>query len=253
MKTIEELNKDKPAGSILTVIEISGQNVRCVCDCGKEKITNYYSFNNGGTKSCGCLYSLPHNKFYPIIPQIRRCWLHMRDRCYNKEHKQYYCYGGRGVIMCDTWLNDYQSFLDWAILNGWAKGLQIDKDIKGNGLLYSPETCCFVTPKTNQNTKRGLLYFNYKGEKVNLSQLSEITGIDRSTLKVRMSLGMSAEESALMPIKERMASNKVMYNGRKVYLSKICKTEGVIYGKALYLSATSNMSVEEIICKLKVA
>ncbi len=76
-------------------------------------------------------------------------WTDIKKRCLIKTNKFYPIYGGSGVKVCDEWKNSYEMFLEWSIKNGWEKGLQIDKDILGNGKLYSPSTCCWVTPKQN--------------------------------------------------------------------------------------------------------
>ena len=79
----------------------------------------------------------------------------MKSRCYNKRVKNYHRYGGRGVFICDEWLNDFEVFLKWAKDNGYKKGLEIDRiDNNGN---YEPYNCRFVTSEVNtrnsSNTK----------------------------------------------------------------------------------------------------
>ena len=66
----------------------------------------------------------------------------------------YSSYGGRGVKVCEEWEREFESFYQWAICNGWRKGLELDKDIIGDGLLYSPQNCIFVTRKINNQTRR---------------------------------------------------------------------------------------------------
>lgn len=61
---------------------------------------------------------------------LHNVWHGIKCRCYGKSSKGYNNYGALGVIMCDEWKNNFKSFYDWAISNGWEKGLQIDKDIK---------------------------------------------------------------------------------------------------------------------------
>lgn len=78
----------------------------------------------------------------------------MIERCYDPYSLSYDNYGGRGVTVCDEWIEDKQEFIDWAIANGWKNELELDKDILGDGLLYSPTTCCWVTREVNQKFKR---------------------------------------------------------------------------------------------------
>lgn len=81
-------------------------------------------------------------------------WVSMLHRCNSPINSRYANYGGRGVTVCAEWTNDFDSFADWALSNGWKQGLQIDKDIlcKKLGInppIYSPTTCSIVTRKKN--------------------------------------------------------------------------------------------------------
>lgn len=77
---------------------------------------------------------------------IYRAWCHMIERCYKKNTKYYEYYGGIGVTVCDEWRDDYLSFKQWSIDNGWKQGLEIDKDfLSGENKTYSPSTCRWVT------------------------------------------------------------------------------------------------------------
>lgn len=78
----------------------------------------------------------------------------MMSRCYDSGNAWYKQYGGRGVTVCDEWRGNPQAFIEWSLTNGWARGLQLDKDIlcKELGLnlpVYGPETCQWVTKRVN--------------------------------------------------------------------------------------------------------
>lgn len=127
-------------------------NVIIRCDCGVEKSIRWQNFISAYQQSCGCMRKEIKNPFrhHPLY----RVWTSLKERCLNPKHANYKYYGGKGVKICDGWFN-YKKFYDWCLGNGWGKGLQLDKDIKGDGTLYSPETCCFVTPKINtQNSSQ---------------------------------------------------------------------------------------------------
>lgn len=74
------------------------------------------------------------------------------QRCYNSKHENYKHYGGRGIKVCDLWLNSVTDFVNWALKNGWRQGLEIDR-IDNNGD-YSPENCRILTHLRNQQNKR---------------------------------------------------------------------------------------------------
>lgn len=78
----------------------------------------------------------------------------MKARCYNPKNPGYKNYGGRGINICDEWLNDPEAFISWALKNGYKPELWIDRvDISDN---YSPENCRWLTPKGSGQYRRGL-------------------------------------------------------------------------------------------------
>lgn len=199
--TIERINESKPKRSILTAIRFvdsfidkNGKTDRvilCKCLCGDEKSYRARSVMYE-TLSCGCLSS---SKF-PL--SLQKCYHDMVGRCYNKLHISYKNYGMKGVVVCEEWLNDKTLFYKWALDNGYNKGLQLDKDINGNGLMYSPDKCMFVTAKQNNRARKYLKRYSFKGQILTLSEISEITGIYIKTIFLRMKRGKSLEE-ALIP------------------------------------------------------
>lgn len=92
--------------------------------------------------------------------RIYQLWKSIKYRCYNENSKDYERYGGRGIRMCDEWLNNPKAFCDWAIENGYKeektdKGLNIltidRKDVNGN---YEPSNCRFITNAEQARNKR---------------------------------------------------------------------------------------------------
>jgi hypothetical protein len=126
---------------------------KCRCDCNNITFVLGYSLRSGNTQSCGCLrkekmtkHGLSYNPLYNI-------WKQIIQRCNNKKCKRYKDWGGRGITVCDEWRNDFMPFYNWAIANGWKKGLYIDRiDNDGN---YEPSNCRWVTPrKSASHTRR---------------------------------------------------------------------------------------------------
>lgn len=124
-------------------------------------------------------------------------WYSMIQRCHDTKYRHYKHYGLKGVVVCDEWRNDYQKFLDWSLVNGWEKGLELDKDINGNGLIYSPLTCAWVTREENQaHRNRNLKKYTYRGCQYNLSQLAKIVGKSRSSLNLMINtMGKTVEDA----------------------------------------------------------
>jgi len=98
-------------------------------------------------------HGLTHHPLY-------RVWTFMRHRCSAKSCEYYRNYGGRGISVCDEW-QEFKPFYDWAIGNGWKKGLILDReDNNGN---YTPENCRFVDAKTSIANQRLIKTNNTSG------------------------------------------------------------------------------------------
>lgn len=78
-------------------------------------------------------------------------WQNMKSRCLNQNNPKYHRYGGRGIKVCDEWL-DIKGFSEWALNNGWKEGLSIDR-IDNNGD-YCSENCKWVSVSENSRKKR---------------------------------------------------------------------------------------------------
>jgi hypothetical protein len=88
--------------------------------------------------------------------KIRLVWKSFNRRCYNKLDNAYSRYGERGITVCNEWKNDFKTFYDWAISNGWNEGLYIDR-INNDGN-YEPINCRFVSSaESAQNRSRNTL------------------------------------------------------------------------------------------------
>ena len=120
--------------------------------CKKEFEARTTHIKSGNTKSCGCLsgekHGLHQNKFY-------KTWYNMRDRCTNPKIKAYKNYGGRGITVCEEWL-DVVNFVDWAEKTyPNIEGYTLDRIDNDKG--YSPENCRWVDKSTqviNQRIRR---------------------------------------------------------------------------------------------------
>lgn len=129
----------------------------CVCDCGNDKVAVGYELKRGKLKSCGCSQGkTPTTKQYRDHP-LYDIWKGMKARCNGKNHSSRRNYLDKGVRVCELWENNFISFYNWSLQNGWREGLQLDKDIKSSQLgvipVYSPETCSWVTAAENSQNR----------------------------------------------------------------------------------------------------
>lgn len=174
----------------------------CKCDCGNTKIVRGTHLQAGKIKSCGCLsiekikqrattHNLSKTRLYHI-------YLGIKARCYNPKSESYRIYGGRGIIMCEEWKNDFLSFYNWAISNGHREDLTIDRiDVNGN---YEPNNCRWATPKEQSNNTRRCIYVTYNNETHTITEWSRILNIYNETLRRRY-------------IRNKNNLDRVFYNG----------------------------------------
>lgn len=100
-----------------------------------------------------------------------RRWHGIKRRCLNTCDKRYHQYGGRGIKVCDEWLESFDNFADWALSNGYSEELTIERiDVNGD---YCPENCKWITLKEQSFNKRDTKWVDYKGEHIQLIKLCE--------------------------------------------------------------------------------
>jgi hypothetical protein len=182
MATSEIFKKGDKVGDLIYVgyHENAGNKRQGVflCRCGSEFVTRIDRAKAYRTRSCGCSTGALIAKHGLAQHPLYRVWNGMKSRCYNPKNPSYKYYGGRGVTVCDEWRDSVEAFYDWAMNNGYQPGLELDKDVVGDGTLYSPETCCFVTAEENRNHKRNNRFCLLNGVRMIDSKASVALGHD---------------------------------------------------------------------------
>lgn len=145
-----------------------------------------------------------HSRHGKSGTRLHRIWKSMKQRCYYKNHIAYKNYGGRGITVCEQWKNDFQSFYDWSVANGYSDNLTIDR-IDTNGS-YCPENCRWATWKEQEQNrrkgKRNHLFVKIGEENLTITQWAEITGIPKTLIYCRYYHGKRGDE-LLIPPKHR--------------------------------------------------
>ena len=162
----------------LTVIDFAGHErskngqskllVKCRCDHGGNTnipphigIYRACNLTRGDTKSCGCL-KIEKQNTVPIgnkygethgysNEKLYAKFTGMKQRCYNPNTDRYKNYGGRGIGICNDWLQNPNNFYKWAYENGYHFGMSIERKDINKG--YSPENCTFI-PMEDQSKNR---------------------------------------------------------------------------------------------------
>lgn len=177
---------------------------RCICSCGKETIVPSNSLLKGNTSSCGCgslenaraqggVNKIHSDASYKNRYRLFTIWNNMKQRCYNPKNPSYKNYGGRGITICKEWQNNYMSFKQWALNNGYKPELSIDRIDNNKG--YYPENCRWATKKEQQNNKTTNYYIEYLGKRYTLKTLCEELHIPYGRTSDRLKRGLTIEKA----------------------------------------------------------
>ena len=156
-------------------------------ECGNIVIVSSGKLLNGHTKSCGCyrrdlpvLNKTKHgDDKRDTVMRLYKIWSGIKSRCYYVKNIRYKIYGGRGIILCESW-HDYPKFKKWAVNNGYDVTKQIDRiDPNGN---YEPSNCRWVNLQEQANNKRTTILITVDGITKPLSDWAREYGIKRATL-----------------------------------------------------------------------
>lgn len=179
---------------------------KCQCSCGKTTMVSSSSLNSGHKKSCGHLlidstrkrattHGMRNTRLYTIFDNMNR-------RCKSMKVHNAHRYSLRGITVCKEW-KTFEAFRDWALDNGYADDLEIDRINNDKG--YSPDNCRWVTRRENANNRHVTRFITYDHETMPFTCFAEkyASHIHVATLYNRIfRMNWSIEDAITRPIQK---------------------------------------------------
>lgn len=162
----------------------------CECTCPKHNrlIVSRGSLTKHHTTSCGCYKSDLQRKLKTTHgdhkSRLHNIWGDMEQRCGNEKHTNYRLYGERGIDVCEEWSDNFETFRNWAVSNGYSDNLTLDRiDNDGN---YCPDNCRWVDRYTQMNNTRKTRRITYNGETNSISEWARKFNVSYNLLYYRL-------------------------------------------------------------------
>ncbi len=195
--------------TVLGRAPVSGRRAswECQCQCGSVKVIAGYSLRGGLTKSCGCLrHESPGRPGCPVRREYLAeygVWNSMMNRCGSIFNRNYHRYGGRGITVCERWLE----FENFALDMGHRPSHRHTLDRVNNERGYSPENCQWRTYQDQaRNTRRNRMV-TFRGETLCVAAWADRTGIPGQVIRKRIVEHLwSIEDALTVPLGSRRKS-----------------------------------------------
>ena len=194
---------------VINRAETRGKNRRafwnCLCDCGKNKTIESQSLKFGRSKSCGCLHNellAERQKKHGLLYSNRRLygiWSSMKQRCANPNRSAFKYYGGKGIKVCQEWL-DFPSFHLWATTSGYTEKLTLDRiNPDGN---YCPGNCRWIPDAEQHRNQTNNRPITITGKTMLLCDWAKLHGIRASVIVNRIRSGWTEAEAVTTPLRK---------------------------------------------------
>lgn len=173
---------------------------KCLCSCGK--ICKPYANHvvRGNTRTCGHGVMSAATK-HGLTSKGQRspemdAWWNMISRCTNPSNPAYKRYGGRGIGVCQSWMDSFGNF--WVDMGFRPEGMTLERIDNSKG--YSPENCRWATRRDQANNRDCNRVISARGKTMTIAYWCRETGINRNTLNKRLRLGWEPERAIFHPI-----------------------------------------------------
>lgn len=202
---------------LLTIVAIAGSKhfrrgvavvYRCRCDCGTEVLRDRQTLiRQVASSSCGCSRRVnqkgthaPGETAHPL----HKTWRHMIDRCTNPANKSFVNYGGRGIRVCERWLDGdgKRSGLGCFAADMGDKPAGLTLERVDNDREYSPTNCTWADWKTQSRNRRFNRVVEFGGVSKPISAWAEEYGLPYFTLMARIKRhGWPVERALKTPVR----------------------------------------------------
>lgn len=194
------------------------------CDCGKEFEVSGSKVRGGEVHTCpSCSKErvrLARTKHGERQSVEYRTWTHIKSRCLNEKVPEFGHYGGRGITICERWIDSFENFL--ADMGKRPAGrYSIDRiDVDGN---YEPSNCRWANAQEQQNNKRNNRKIAINGSIKNMAQWADENGLRHETVFKRIKRGKNGEDL----IKESSAAEVIEFNGVRATIPEWSAKTGI--------------------------
>lgn len=190
------------------VEQVQGKHALALCDCGSRYRRRLDSIASGQSTQCRrCANIAVNAKRKRSAPDPykaeRQAWRSMKHRCANPHSSDYPYYGGRGICVCERWIN---SFADFLADVGPRPSPAHSIDRMNNDGNYEPGNVRWATKKQQMRNKRGLRLIEFRGETKLISEWAEKLGRSDTAIRYRLNRGLPIDAELSRGCKSRAAS-----------------------------------------------
>jgi hypothetical protein len=168
----------------------------CLCDCGNYTYPITSQLNSNNCRSCGCLQkdkAKEHNTRHGMTNTSEfGIWYTMKRRCNDPKVKNYNIYGGRGIKVCNRWMECFENFYEDMGPRPSEEHSIERLDTNGN---YCPENCIWGTEEIQSRNRRNNVKVTINGVTKLMIDWAKDYGVDESLVRSRRAKGWSLNET----------------------------------------------------------
>jgi hypothetical protein len=170
---------------------------RCVCGLKVKRPLSAFVPPHGSSACSSCAKKTHELTGTPEY----RAWAAMKSRCYHEDDISYPNYGGRGIKVCDQWINSFEAFLsDMGVRPTENHSLDRYPDLDGN---YCPGNCRWATPREQSQNRKSTVFITHNGQTCCITEWERLLGFPRGRIQRRLRRGWSARRALTTPHKPK--------------------------------------------------